>query len=123
MHDKYRVFLLRFPIQHRDSGLPTTGDLLRSANDTNPTMVWCTNSEASFEADTRYNGAPAVVSSSIPNSERAREAERGGGGEKRSSRRSLRLLSTTTSDVSRGLDTANIRGGFFFLSSACKTDG
>ncbi|KYM78990.1 hypothetical protein ALC53_10544 [Atta colombica] len=49
MHDKYHVFLLRFSIQHRDSDLPATGDLLRSANDTNPTMVWCTNSEASFD--------------------------------------------------------------------------
>jgi len=38
----------RFPIQHCDSGLQAIGDLLRSANDTNPTMVWCTNSETSF---------------------------------------------------------------------------
>lgn len=37
-----------FPIQRRESDSQATGDLLRSANDTDPTMVWCTNSEASF---------------------------------------------------------------------------
>lgn len=55
-----------------------------------------------------------MVSSSIPNSERAKEAERGGGKEFH-----LRLLSTTTSDVSRGLD-VNIRSGFFFFRRRAK---
>lgn len=88
-----------------------------------PILLWFgAQTRKRRSADTRYNGAPAAVSSSIPNSERRRETARDG--ERQDEEREellLRLLSTTTSDVSRGLD-VNIQGDFFSLSSACKTD-
>lgn len=39
-------------IQHRDSGLPATGDLPRSANDTSPTMVCRAQTRKRRSADT-----------------------------------------------------------------------
>lgn len=112
LHDKYRVFLLRFPIQHRDSGLPVTycGRL------TIPILLWFGAQTRKRRSIRRNNGAPAAVSSSIPNSGRRREGW-GEGGKARIYRQRRRPTYREGSIVS-------VRGGFLspFRRHAKRTD-